>query len=183
MSGVNLNPKSFQDTPLCELCFEDALKAGAKKSESLKPSDFKETSIRFCVDGLYKWYKSFSKHYETGSVFTMIRDSSWWWSSFCATDPTLTKLVKDYYSLLKEITENTSYTDLAERMDDASRVEKVGRSKLHFSILIPYEAHGVILDCSTALGVPFSLFFQVGLGKALSSNRQGLYSKWVADKV
>ena len=181
--GVNLNPRAFVDTPTCDLCFEDALEVGHKKSEGLKPQDFKETSIRFCVDGLYKWYKSFSKQHGKSSVFTMIRDASWWWASFCGTDPTLVKLVKEYYELLKDITENTSYADLAERMDEADRVEKVGKSRTHFSVNIPFECHGVISDCSVALGMSFGQFYQLGLAKALASNRNGIYAKWVKDTV
>ena len=183
MPGVPLNPKSFQDTPFCELCYEDALKAGSRKYESLKPSDFKETSIRFCVDGLYKWYKSFSKQHGKSSVFSMIRDASWWWSSFCGTDPTFIKLVREYYDLLKDITENTDYTDLAERMDEPLRVKEIGRGGRPFNIFIPFECHGIILDCATAIGVPFAIFFQLGLAKALASNRNGLYSKWVVKTV
>ena len=181
--GVNLNPRAFVDTPACDLCFEDALEVGRKKSEGLKPQDLKETSIRFCVDGLYKWYKSFSKQHGKSSVFTMIRDASWWWASFCGTDPTLIKLVKEYYELLKDITENTSYADLAERMDEADRVEKVGKSRTHFSVNIPFECHGVISDCSVALGMSFGQFYQLGLAKALASNRNGIYAKWVKDTV
>lgn len=181
--GVNLNPRTFVDTPVCELCFEDALEVGRKKSEALKPQDFKETSIRFCVDGLYKWYKSFAKQHGKSSVFMMIRDASWWWASFCGTDPILTKLVREYYDLLKDITENTSYADLAERMDEADRVKEVGKSRTHFSILIPFECHGVISDCSVALGMSFGQFYQLGLARALATNRNGLYSKWVKDTV
>jgi len=181
--GVNLNPRTFQDTPFCDLCFEDALEAGCKKSDGLKSQDFKETSIRFCVDGLYKWYKSFSKHYGRSSVFVMVRDAGWWWASFCGTDPILTKLVREYYDLLKDITENTDYTDLAERMDEPLHVEKIGRSGRPFTVLIPFECHGIILDCATALGMPFSIFYQLGLAKALSTNRGGLFPKWVSSKV
>ncbi len=181
--GVNLNPKMFQDAPLCDLCFEDVLREGSRKSAGLKPQDFKETSIRFCVDGLYKWYKSYARHYSRTSVFMMIRDASWWWSSFCGTNDTLTSLVKEYYALLKTITEETDYADLADKMDDASRLEKVGKSKSHLSITVPLEAHGIIGDCSVALGVPFSQFYQLGLGRALASNQQGLYSAWVESKV
>ena len=183
VKGVNLNPKTFQDTPLCDLCFEDALREGSRKSAALKPQDFKETSIRFCVDGLYKWYKSYARHYGRASVFTMIRDTSWWWSSFCGTNDTLTSLVKEYYALLKTITEETDYADLADKMDDASRLEKVGKSKSHLSITVPLEARGIIGDCSVALGVPFSQFYQLGLGRALASNQQGLYSAWAESKV
>ncbi len=179
---ISIRPSDAIEESLCDLCFEDALKIGCAKSEKLKPQDLKETSIRFCVDGLYKWYKSYSKHYRSGSVFAMVRDASWYWASFCETDDILTALVKEYYSLLKDITEDTSYTDLAERMDEAGRVEKIGRRGYPFSVAIPMETHGVISDCAVALGVPFSLFFQIGLGKALSVNRQGLYSAWVKGK-
>jgi len=181
--GVNLNPKTFQDTPFCDLCLEDALEAGRKKSDGLKSQDFKETSIRFCVDGLYKWYKSFSKQHGKSSVFVMIRDASWWWASFCGTDSTLTTLVREYYDLLKDITENTDYTDLAERMDEPLRVKEIGRGGKPFTILIPFECHGIISDCAVAIGIPFSIFCQLGLAKALSANRSGLYAKWVAKSV
>jgi len=181
--GVNLNPKTFQDAPLCTLCFEEALREGARKSAALNSQDFKETSIRFCIDGLYKWYKSFSKHYGRSSVFVMARDASWWWASFCGTDPVLTKLVREYYILLKDITENTDYTDLAERMDEPLRVEKIGRGGKPFTVLIPFECHGIILDCATAIGMPFSIFYQLGLAKALATNHGGLFNKWVSGKV
>ncbi len=180
---VSIRPQSFVEEVLSDLCFEDALKIGQAKSDKLRPQDFKETSIRFCIDGLFKWYKSYSKHYRAGSVFTMIRDISWWWSSYCGTNDTLTSVVKEYYDLLKYITENTDYTDLAERMDEASRVEKVGKSRQHFTVIIPFETHGVIADCAVSLGVPFSQFFQVGLGKAISANRLELYATWSKTKV
>ena len=181
--GVNLNPRAFVDTPVCDLCFEDALEVGRKKSDGLKPQDFKETSIRFCIDGLYKWYKSFARHYGKSSVYVMARDVSWYWASFCGTDPTMVGIVREYYSLLKDITENTPYADLAERMDEAERIKEVGkRSYTPFSIAIPSEAHGIIADCAGALGTNFSLFYQVGMGRALSANRQGLYSFWVDGK-
>lgn len=180
---ANLNPKTFRDTPLAELCFEDALREGARKSASLQPLDFKGTSIRFCVNGLYKWYKSFARQYGPPSAYIMIRDVSWWWASFCGTDLVISKLVREYYVLLKDITENTSYTDLAERMDEADRVKEVGKSGTHFSITIPFECYGVISDCADALGMSFSQFYQLGLAKALATNRRGLYVKWVTDTV
>jgi hypothetical protein len=179
----SLNPKGFQDIPLCELCFEDALKAGAKRSEELDTKDFHETSVRFCIDGLYKWMKSYSRNCGGASVFIMSRDISWWWASFCSTDDTLSKIVKEYYVLLKDITENTDYTDLAERMDEQFHVEKIGRGGRPFNIFIPRECFGVISDCATAVGAPFSIFFQLGLAQALSTNRNGLFSKWATSKV
>lgn len=180
--SVKLSTSSFRDTPICELCLEDALKAGAAKTEKLKSQEFKETSIRFCVDGLYKWYRSFAKHYGEVSVFGMIRDLSWYWASFCTVDETMTGLVGEYYTLLKDITENTSFTDLADRMDEILRVEKVGRSKYPFSIVIPQGAWSAIQDCAVALGTSFSTFYQVGLARALSTNSQGLYAAWSVEK-
>ena len=181
--GLSLNPKTFRDTPICELCFEDALREGARKSSALTAQDFKETSIRFCIDGLYKWYKSYAKYHGKSSVFVMVKDASWYWSSFCGTDNSLTELVKGYYSLLKEITETTSCTDLAERLDEMERIEKIGRSGYPFSIVIPFECQGVINDCAVALGMPFSQFYQLGLAKAISANQNGLYNKWTIRKV
>lgn len=183
VKGISLNPRTFADEPLCSRCFEDALKIGAARSEKLRPSDCKETSIRFCVDGLYKWYKSFAKHYQRTSVFSMIRDASWWWASFCETDPTFTKLVREYYALLKDITENTDYTDLAERMDEPLRVKEMGRGGKPFNVVVPFECYGIISDCATAIGMSFAIFYQLGLAKALSTNHGGLFDKWVASKV
>jgi len=113
----------------------------------------------------------------------LVRDVSWWWASFCGTDPTFTKLVRDYYALLKDITENTDYTDLAERMDEPLRVKEIGRGGRPFNVLVPFECYGVVSDCATAIGMPFAIFYQVGLAKALASNQGGLYSKWVASTV
>lgn len=180
--SVKLSTSSFRDTPICELCLEDALKAGAAKTEKLKSQDFKETSMRFCVDGLYKWCKSFARHYGEVSVFGMIRDLSWYWASFCSTDETMVGLVAEYYSLLKDITEKTSFTDLADRMDEPLRVEKIGRSSYPFSILIPQGAWGAIQDCAGALGTSFSVFYQVGLARVLSTNSQDLYGAWSVEK-
>ena len=180
---VSINPSSFVETSLCDLCFEDALRIGSMKSAKLASSDFKETSLRFCVDGLYKWYKSFSKQSHNGSVFSMVRDASWYWSSFCGSNDLLINVTKEYFILLRDITENTSYTDLAERMDEAKRVKEIGRGGRPLNFTIPFESWGIISDCATAIGVPFSLFYQVGLGKALSANRDGLYQLWSKDKV
>lgn len=180
---AHLSTGSFRDAPLAELCLEDALEAGAAKSAKVSSDDFKETSIKFCVDGLYKWCKSFAQRTGRGSVYSLTRDLSWYWASYCTEDNVLSGLVKEYYSLLHDITEDTSYTDLAERMDEASRIEKVGRySEVPFHVKLPLEPCGIIGDCATAVGISFSLFFQVGLGKALSVNRGGLYADWVARK-
>lgn len=173
---VSLNPLSFEDIRLCERCLEDALDEGHKLSEKQKPDAWHETSIRFCVDGLYKWYKSYVGE---GSVFSAVRDLSWHWMSFCCNDPVLSRARREYASLLKEITENTPYTDLADRMDEYHRFLYFGRRGRSFNISIPREASGVIGDTAVAIGTSFSSLLQVGLGWSLSTNRQGLYQSWI----
>ena len=180
--SVKLSTSSFRDIPICELCLEDALKAGAAKSEKLKPQDFRETSMRFCVDGLHKCLKSFAKHYGETSAFGMIRDLSWYWASFCSADETMVGLVHNYYSLLKDLTEKTDFTDLFDRMDEPLRVKEIGRSGYPFTVIVPIGARSVIQDCAVALGTSFSVFYQVGLSKALASDSQGRYSAWAATR-
>jgi len=180
--GVNLNPKTFQDTPFCELCFEDALKAGARKSESLKSDSFKETSIRFCVDGLRDWYVAYVDDYLEGSLYNVVRDISWQWASFCGTNDTLVKARVEFVKLRKEIAEKTSYTDLMNRLKQAGRIKEFGYAeKKPFTVLLPSEAMGVISRAGSVLGIPFSKFLQVGMGWSLSTNRQGLYTDWNTD--
>jgi len=180
---IKLSTSSFRDVPICELCLEDALKAGAARSAQLKPQDFKETSIRFSVNGLLKWYKSYAKHYGETSVYTMFRDLGWYVASYCVTNDVLVSLVKEYYSLLKDITENTDYDDLAERMDESKKIEKIGFSRHHCSLLVPLSCHGVVSDCAAAIGTPFSIFYQLELGMALIANQRELYGAWGKSKV
>jgi len=180
--SVKLSTTSFRDAPICELCLEDALKAGAAKSEKLKPQDFKETSMRFCVDGLHKCLKSFSKHYTEVSLFGVIRDLSWYWASFCSTDEVLVGLVREYYALIKNLTEDTDFTDLYDRADEPLRVKEIGRSGYPFNVSVPAGTYGCIQDCAVALGTSFSVFYQVGIARALSSDSQGRYSTWSATK-
>lgn len=180
--SVKLSTSSFRDIPICELCLEDALKAGAAKSEKLKPEDFQPTSVRFCVDGLYKCMKSYARKHDT-SVFAITRDLSWYWASFCSTNVVMAALVKDYYALLDDISENTSYTDLSERMDESKKIEKVGRTKHHYPLLIPRVCHGAISDCAEVMGISLMIFYQLGWGKAMTTNQAGLYSDWARDIV
>ena len=180
--GVNLNPKAFVDTPTCDLCFEDALEVGRKKSDALKPQDFKETSIRFCVDGLRDWYATYAEDVLSSSIRYVLRDISWQWASFCTTDPTLTKARTAFVVLRKEITENTAYTDLIDRMKQQAKIKEFGyTSRRPFNLDLPLEAMGVISRTGEALGIPFSRFFQVGLGWSLSTNRQGMYAEWTKE--
>ena len=180
--SVKLSTSSFRDIPICELCLEDALKAGAAKTNQLKPGELKETSMRFCVDGLYDWLRSFAKHYGESSPFGMIRDLSWYWASFCSTDKTMIGLITEYYSLLKDLTENTDYTDLVKDMNEPVRVEKIDRAGPHITAVIPFPAYGAIQDCAMALGTSFSVFYQLGLSKALASDSQGRYRTWATAK-
>ena len=180
--SVKLSTSSFRDVPICELCLEDALKAGAAKTGQLKPQELKETSIRFCVDGLYDWLRSFAKHYGESSPFGMVRDLSWYWASFCSTDETMIGLIQEYYSLLKDLTENTDFTDLVRDMNEPVRVEKVGRAGPHITVVIPFPSYGAIQDCAMALGTSFGVFYQLGLSKALAADSQERYSTWSATR-
>ena len=178
--SVKLSTTSFRDIPICELCLEDALKAGAAKTGQLKPQDLKETSLRFCVNGLYKCLKSFARHYGETSAFTMIRDLSWYWASFCSTDETMVELVREYDSLLKDMTEHTDFTDLWDRMDDQLPVKERGWAGSSFNVSVPHTTWGAIHDCAVALGTSFSVFYQVGLSKAMASDSKSLYVAWAA---
>jgi len=179
---VTLNPKSFQDIPLAELPIEEALKAGARRSEDLNVSAFKETSLRFCINGLRSWLHVYVKDYCDRSFYYVLRDLSWHWASFCATNPTMLKVCSDYFSLRKELVENTSYTDLVDRMQQFHWFKEFGHgSRSPCNILMPIETMGIIGETGEAIGIPFSRFFQVGLAWSLSTNKQGLYADWVRD--
>jgi hypothetical protein len=178
---VNLNPKSFRDVPLAELCLEDALKAGARRSEALKPTDFKETSIRFCIDGLQHWLRTYSEDYCDRSLFYVVRDLIWHWASFCESNATLTEVRKSYVALRRDIVENSSYVDLVDRLQKGNRVKEFGFGAPPFNVLLPMEAYGVISRCGEAIGISFSKFVQVGLAWSLSTNNKGLYTDWIND--
>ncbi len=179
--AVSLNPKSFRDIPLCELCFEDALKVGARKSEELKPQDITETSVRFCIDGLGDWYSTYAEEHLDVSVHRVFRDIIWQWASFCETDATLSELRKAFNILRREIVEGTAYTDLVERMRKRVMVSGFGfPSSKPTHVTLPIEASGIISRVADTLGMDFSRFFQVGLAWSLSTNRSGLYSEWVS---
>ncbi len=178
--GISLN--AFKDTPLAELCFDDALKIGAHKSEKTKATDFSETSIRFCVEGLQIWFSSYVRSYCDCSFHAAVRDISWHWASFCETDPTMVKLRTVFDTLQQQIIENTAYVDLAERMRERVHVREFGMAgRRPYGVVLPMEAVGVINQTGEALGIGFSKFFQVGLGWSLSTNRQGMYKEWVTE--
>ncbi len=178
---VSIRPDSFVNESLCDLCFEDALKIGSAKSSGLQASDFNVTSFRPCVDGLIKRYKAFSRQYKS-SVFALLRDASWYWASFCETNDVLACVSKEYFTLLRDLTENYNYTDLEDKLDAGKKVKEVGYRTRPINIVIPREVHGVIADCGASIGVPFSLFYQVGLGWAVTRNNRELYKSW-SDEV
>ena len=181
--GLSLNPKTFRDTPICELCFEDALKSGAAKTEKLKPGDLKETSIRFCIEGLRDWYSAYVDDYlGSSSLYAVIRDISWHWASHCENNDTLIAVRSEFVGLRREIAEQTSYTDLMERMKQSTRIKEFGyAARRPVTISLPSQAVGVISRTSESMGIPFSRFLQVGMGWSLSTNRNGLYQGWVHD--
>ena len=180
-TSVNLNPRAFQDTPLADLCLEDALVIGRRKSENLKPTDFRETSIRFSVKGLRNWLSVYIKDYADESFYHVLRDLSWHWASFCGTNSTLTAICKDYHAIRRDIAEMTSYTDLMDSLQETAWLEKFGRSSRPCTVLLPMEVLGVVGETGEAIGIPFSKFFQVGLAWSLSTNKRGLYGEWLGN--
>ena len=179
---VSINPKSFQDIPICDLPFEEALKIGAHRSEDLRPTDFRETSFRFCINGLRNWLSRYSRDYGERSFFYTIQDASWHWASYCSTNPIIVSTCAEYRKLSKEIVETSSFTDLVERLQRSSWLEKFGHtSRTPCNILLPQEVLGIMGETGEAIGIPFSKLFQIGLGWSLSTNKQGLYAEWVKD--
>jgi hypothetical protein len=172
-----LSPSMFVSEALCELTFEDALDKGLKRSMELEDREFHPTSIRFYVRGLANWIKAYSK--SVGKrPFAVTRDACWMIKSFCENDRGLTTVVQEYYLTLKEITETTIYVDLAKRLDDKETIRNLGSGGSPVNVLVAREAHGVILDCADALGVSFSILYQVVLAWCLSRNSRGNYINW-----
>lgn len=178
---VKLSSASFREIPLAELCMEDALKLGAAKLKNLKPEEVKETSIRFCVDGLHDWLMTYVDDYCDGSFSGVISALSWHWASFCETSETLLKVRADFSELRHEIAEGTSYVDLMERLKQAPRIKEFGYARRPLNVRVPVRVISIVGHMSTALGVNFSKLFQVGLGWSLSTNREGLYAVWIAE--
>jgi hypothetical protein len=65
----------------------------------------------------------------------------------------------------------------------ASKIKEVGWRGKPFSMVIPFECRGIISDCATALGVSFSVFYQLGVARALSFNNHDLYVSWAKSIV
>lgn len=180
---ANLNPKFFKDTPVCELSFEEALKVGAKKCDDLGSDGFKETSIRFRVSGLADWYQAYACLYQV-PIATLVRNTSWYCSSFCLNNPNLSNLVDVYNKLRDDITRNTDYVDLVTSMRDAPRMKEFGRSEGYpLNVMIPREVQAIISDCAAAVGISPSSMLQIGMAVALSSNHVGLYRTWSGSVV
>jgi hypothetical protein len=179
-----LSPDSFHETPLAELPLEEALKIGASRSAKLKSEELADTSIRFCVEGLRDWLSAYANDCCGISLYSLVRDMSWHWASYCTTNSQITDLRKDLFSLRREIVEKTAYTDLAARLREAPRVKLFGRGeRFPHNFLLPREAIGMIREAGELLDVPFSRFFQVGLAWSLSTNQAGLYTDWVEEVV
>ena len=177
---VKLSTSSFRDTPLVELCMEDALALGKARLKGMNPEDFRDTSIRFCIDGLYDWLTIYVDKYCNGSLFKTISALSWHWESFCDTDATLLKLRAGFSETRHEIAENTSYVDLMDSLHQGPRHKEFGYVSRHPTLIrVPSSVVRVVGHTSSALGMSFSRFFQVGLAWSLSTNREGLYSAWV----
>ena len=181
--SVKLSTTSFREVPLCELCLEDALKAGAAKNERLKPEEFHETSIRFCVDGLGGWLETYADAYYDGVLHRLLRDVSWQWASYCETNVSILKLRADLAELRFVISE-TNYTQLMDKLTSTQwRMKELGYSKKPINIHLPAAPYSVISHSATRLDISFSKFFQVGLAWSLSTNSMGLYASWVSGTV
>tara|TARA_Y100000310_G_scaffold20472_1_gene19885 strand:+ start:703 stop:1149 length:447 start_codon:yes stop_codon:yes gene_type:complete len=108
----------------------------------------------------------------------MLRDISWQWASFCETNEILVNVTREYFSLLRDLTENYAYIDLEDKMDIGKKIKEIGYRSRPIHIIIPRETHGVITDCSVAIGTTFSMFYQVGLGWSMAQNSRQLYGFW-----
>lgn len=179
--AVKLSTTSFRNTPLAELCMEDALKMGAAKLGNLKPEEIKETSIRFCVDGLRDWLMTYVDDYCDGSFSGVISALSWHWASFCETNDMLLKVRADFSELRHEIAEGTGYVDLMDRLKQSPRIKEFGYTHRPIHVRVPVRVVNTVGHMSSALGLNFSKLFQVGLGWSLSTNRDGLYAAWLAE--
>lgn len=179
--GISVNPKTFKEQPLCELCFEDALRIGESRGGKLRAQEFKETSIRFCVDGLRDWLTTFADDRAGSSLYAVIRDGIWHWASFCETDPVLVTARKEFVRLRREIAEETSYTDVMERLKQPASILFGRASRRSINVALPMEAVGVVSRTGEALGIYFSKFVQVGLAWSLAHNRDRLYASWASE--
>jgi hypothetical protein len=177
---ANLSASSFRDIPLCELCLEEALGIGKERTTKLKDSELAVTSIRFCVPGLRDWMSAYCDSYASMSLSAFMRDISWHWSSFCATNEPMVDLVKEYRALQRVITEKTAYTDLMEKARITPDAVRFGKTySTPFTVFVPHEVAQIVNNVGHVLDIPFSRLFQVGLAWSLSTNRMGLYNPWV----
>jgi len=179
-SGVSIRPDTFTKEALCTLPFEEAIKACADRSGKVQPHEWHETSVRFCVSGLLKRYRSFARQNRM-TLSSLLRDMSWHWASYCVENPTLSGVTTEYFSLLLDLTERYSYVDLEDQMDTSSRLKQVGFQGPPTNIKVAPEAHGIIADSGMAIGIPFSLHYQIGLSWSLSTSDHGKYAPWVKD--
>lgn len=180
---VSLNPSDFRHTELHELSFEDALQWGSKLSTEIDRDDWIETSVRFCVDGLFRWLDDFSTETGTTSTFHMIRDAMWMWLSYCDNKSEWIDLKRIHRRIAKEITHNSPYTDLVDALSDKEWLRSLGRSGRPTNIQIPRKVRKQLSEYCDAVGVSFPAFYSIGLAWCLSHNSKELYQSWVNKKV
>jgi hypothetical protein len=181
---ASLKPTDASPEELFELSFEEALLRGRSLSERVPDKEWMDTSIRFNVEGLYNWLASYTEQCKDWSLFYLLQDANWQWVSFCRNNPTINKAEQSYRALQKLITEETDYVDLADRMNERSRVKNsIGNGGKPVSIHISRSAHGYLCQCSLSLGISYSIFQQSGYAWCLSHNAKGLYAKWVASRA
>jgi len=162
---------------------EDALKVGAAKNEKLKPEDFTETSIRFCVGGLSGWLEDYADEHYDGSLRRMLRDVSWQWASYCEANPGMLK-VKVALSGLRNVLSETNYTNLMDELATTRwRLKELGYSGKPVNVRLPNGSSGVISRLAGPLDISFSRFFNIGLSWSLSTNNKNLYASWIEGTV
>jgi hypothetical protein len=181
--SVSIHPKSFVDESLCNLSFEDAIKVGADRSSRIKPEDFRETSVRLCIDGLYRWLDDFSQDTEIASTFCLTRDFIWMWLDYCDNQAEWVELQRLHRRLTKEITHNSSYTDLVDELNKRSWIKSIGRSGRPTNVVIPVSGSKRLSRYCDASSVSFSHLYSLGMGWCLSQNSLGYYKSWTNDKV
>jgi len=155
-----------------------------ERLKNLKPEEVKETSIRFCIDGLRNWLMVYVDEHCSGSFTKTVTALSWHWGSFCDSNASFLKVRAGFSEARHEIALRTSYVDLMDSLHQGSRIKEFGYSSHNPTCIhVPFKVLSVIGHTGSALGIPFSRFFQIGLAWSLSTNREGLYSTWIADVV
>ena len=176
---MGIRPADFRKEKLHEHAFEDALNDGREILKGISSDERIETSFKPHIDGLVAKYEIWSNKYTTVSPSTAMACIGWWWLSFLTTDPLISRTVKEYWDLKDEINA-TRYSDLDELMKRSPRpMHGLGWcNHKPVNVRLPAAIHSALNEISPALGMPLTLLYQIGLAKAISHNRKGLFKEW-----